>query len=387
MKVKHIRKLLPVGHGAFFVERLEVDGVRVLTAVYDCGDSNGGLLVKQYAEQEFGNSNGNVEHIDLLFISHFDTDHVNGLEYLKPYLMPATHVFMPFYYTTLQSVYDSNKRKGIEYVVNTLGEVSIHPTLVQYREGYEPGQLIDIDEERQDNKRGVIGNGQPIIKKYNGQPIWKYVPFNIFNEQKLFTEFVDKVRTKLYWTDAKLQDVAHWSAHDVKSLREIYKSFSRYTINDNSLLVLSDRNCNILDDCIEDNCGELLHHFNDYPCCYWRCSCFRSSCLYTGDTVIKRGVRQSKYLNRYETFIKELSLHTDYVSLMQIPHHGSNYNSNMSSLCDSMSHRLFCNYATSDTCNETFMLTTKTLDTVWKNVYMVTEDDKTLFEEQYVFWV
>ena len=225
MQVKHIRKLLPVGHGAFFVERIEVDNVRVLTAVYDCGDSNGGLLVKQYAEQEFGNPNGHVEYIDLLFISHFDNDHINGLEYIKPFLKTTTHVFIPFYYTNLQSIYDSNKRTGIEYVVNTLGEVSIQPTLVQYREGYELGQLIDIDEVRQDNKRGVIGNGQSIIKKYNGRPIWKYVPFNIFNEQKLYTDFVNQVRTKLHWTDAKLQDAVHWSAQEIKLLREIYKSF------------------------------------------------------------------------------------------------------------------------------------------------------------------
>ena len=49
MKVSHERRFLPVGHGAFFIERLFVEGKRVFTAVYDCGDSDAGKLVKQFA--------------------------------------------------------------------------------------------------------------------------------------------------------------------------------------------------------------------------------------------------------------------------------------------------------------------------------------------------
>ncbi len=387
MEVKHIRKLLPVGHGAFFVERLVADGDRMLTAVYDCGDSNAGALIKMYAQKEFGKPEEPVEHIDLLFISHFDTDHVNGLEYLKPYLKPSTRVFLPFYYANFQSIYDNNKRTGIDYVVNTLGQVQLQPTLVQYREGSEPRQPIDVDEERSEYRGGVISSGQPIVKKYNGQPIWKYVPFNLFNEEKLYTDFIQRVKSVLHWDDLKLQDAANWSDQDVKSLRRIYKTFSRHTINDNSLIVLSDRYCKVYDDYAENISCNLLHHYSDCPCSHWCCSRYRASCLYTGDTVMKRGVRRSNYSDRYEDFVKELRLHTNFISLMQIPHHGSSNNSNVSALCDCMSHRLFSNYAVSDTSTSTFFLTTNTLDTVWKNVYRVTEDDKTLFEEFYMFLI
>lgn len=386
-EIRHIRKLLPVGHGAFFVERLVVDGNKVLTAVYDCGDSNGGALVKKYAHKEFGMPEEPIEYIDLLFISHFDTDHINGLEFLKPYLKPSTRVYLPFYYANLLSIYDNNKRTGIDNVVNILGHVQIHPTLVRYREGLELGQIIDVDDDRVEYSGGVISSGQPIVKKYNGQPIWKYVPFNLFNEQNLYTDFIQKVNSVLHWDDAKLQDVSHWSDQDVKSLRSIYKTFSSHTINDNSLIVLSDRNCNVYDDCADTIRGSLLHHYNDCPCSHWCCSRFRASSLYTGDTVMKRGVRRSKYSDRYEDFVKELRLYTDFISLMQIPHHGSSNNSNVSVLCDCFSHRMFSNFATCDTSNGTFLLTANTFDTIWKNVYMVTEESKTLFEEYYIFWL
>ncbi len=193
------------------------------------------------------------------------------------------------------------------------------------------------------------------------------------------------MRDELHWNDAKLQDVTCWSGEDIYSLRRIYKTFSSHTINDNSLIVLSDRNCNELPEYVETIQGVQLHPFNDIPCHPWRCCCFRSSGLYTGDTVMKRSVRRSKYSDRYESFVKELALHTRFVSLMQIPHHGSGNNSNVATLCDSISHRLFCNYASSDTGNGTFILTANNLDTVWKNVYMVTENVKTLFEEHYTF--
>lgn len=68
--IEHKRKFLPVGHGAFFVERLYVNEQRVLSAVYDCGDSNNGTMVHNYITQEFGANKESKEMIDLLFLSH-----------------------------------------------------------------------------------------------------------------------------------------------------------------------------------------------------------------------------------------------------------------------------------------------------------------------------
>ncbi len=74
MNIRINRTFLPVGHGAFFVERLYVDEQRVLTAVYDGGSaeegdntrfkisSNGYLLLKYgFIKNEIDNHTRSTE--------------------------------------------------------------------------------------------------------------------------------------------------------------------------------------------------------------------------------------------------------------------------------------------------------------------------------------
>ena len=382
MLVEHIRKFMPVGHGAFFLERLLYEGQRILPAVYDCGDSNSGHEVEKFALQEFGaTDNEEREKVDILFISHFDDDHVNGLTYLQPYLKQNTRVFLPFYYEHLRDVYDRNKRAGITTVISILNQIGIKPILVQYAGTDVQGDGVDVDEYDYEAANHTIYSGQPITKTIQGQPIWRYVPFNLFNEQEYYQDFQNKVKNSLHWTDAKLMDVANWTQQDIKALRGVYNSFTGTTINDNSLIVLSDKPK-----------GHRLGRYDTIQAVFLQhtrtCVCFRFSgccgisCLYTGDTVLRRGVRKtSKYVDRYEDFLKNLKRHVEFISLMQIPHHGSGSNSNIASLCDCMSGRLFCNYATVDSHKAISILNSSKLETIWKNVYSITEDDKTMFEE------
>ena len=44
--MQHFRTFYPVGHGAFFVEKLYTDKHVPYIAVYDCGDSQNGSLVQ-----------------------------------------------------------------------------------------------------------------------------------------------------------------------------------------------------------------------------------------------------------------------------------------------------------------------------------------------------
>ena len=89
------RTFWPVGHGAFYTEKF---GGRV-TVVYDCGSglapvrNIGGKDVspKDVADRVNGflppkkDEDGNViKDIDLLFISHFHADHINGVPALLP---------------------------------------------------------------------------------------------------------------------------------------------------------------------------------------------------------------------------------------------------------------------------------------------------------------
>lgn len=79
--MKLVRTFHPVGHGAFYTERFYEDNNPhpIFTAVYDCGSITKGTALRSAIDSEFST----YKDIDVVFISHFHEDHINGLDYLK----------------------------------------------------------------------------------------------------------------------------------------------------------------------------------------------------------------------------------------------------------------------------------------------------------------
>ncbi len=80
MPLTMTRTFHPVGHGAFYTEKF-YDVVDIehpyFTVVYDCG-SNSPSVLHRVIDGEFDTD----DNINLLFISHFHSDHINGINYL-----------------------------------------------------------------------------------------------------------------------------------------------------------------------------------------------------------------------------------------------------------------------------------------------------------------
>ncbi len=74
-----IRVFHPVGQGAFYSERHFVNGSE-FTVVYDCGSTT---LKKDELSRKIKSIFPKSHSIDVLFISHFHADHINGIEFLK----------------------------------------------------------------------------------------------------------------------------------------------------------------------------------------------------------------------------------------------------------------------------------------------------------------
>ena len=85
------RTFQPVGQGAFYTEQFSKDDGGTFNVVYDCGSDS---LDIQSLSKVIKKSFPKESVIDAVFISHFDSDHVNGL----PELMrnfKVTKIFLP----------------------------------------------------------------------------------------------------------------------------------------------------------------------------------------------------------------------------------------------------------------------------------------------------
>ena len=88
----------PIGQGAFFTEHF-ITTQNCLHIVYDCGSMSRKRINEEISE--YASSNFKNEHIACIFISHFDMDHVNGLDELRKdfTVNNRTLVFVPFFYS------------------------------------------------------------------------------------------------------------------------------------------------------------------------------------------------------------------------------------------------------------------------------------------------
>ena len=292
------RILHPVGQGAFFTEQfLDESGKVVYNVVYDCGSftSQPNLL-----EYEIRNTFERNAHINLLFISHFDEDHVNGLMTLQNQtkIDKDTKVIIPFKYPYLLMVMDDD-----------------YPTLARFvmRMFNIGAQVIGIEETSGENVRRdpiaiVVPTGnEPNEAGENAMPIWFYYPFMLTDNDSLQSVFIEKIKDVVDMNDPN--DILTKR----KELRAIYKTIGKSKrgvtkINVNSLFVLSFPNRGV------KYKTSIWHQLN----LFWGNN---PLCLYTGDSNLKgNGYDDVKTLTT--GMLNKLSTVNE-VGLVQVPHHGS----------------------------------------------------------------
>ena len=91
--MKVTRVIHPIGQGAFYSERIECDD-RTYNIVYDCGSGNFNKAPK-LLEREIASCYKKNDVIDVLFISHFDNDHINGINELRRHISEIKNVIVP----------------------------------------------------------------------------------------------------------------------------------------------------------------------------------------------------------------------------------------------------------------------------------------------------
>ena len=318
-----IRTFHPVGQGAFYSERHDNFNI-----VYDCGTTK-----KKSADKTIKYSFSKDDVIDILFISHFDYDHVSKIKVLKDHVKEIKKVVMPLLHDE-EKILLSNIFWDLNFNILTLINepqeffgsntkiITVKPTDDNHKPiDSDPNNMKNIDDLSADES---IENGTILKKEFSiglKSYDWIFIPYNYkFKDRKddleklLAAQGFDVGKLKkdvLYTLDEITKDVGISKAKGGKIFKEVYEKVSG-NINQDSMLLYSGL------DCKKMNCKNifppylrlsLLYHFTYHKITTERRNV---SCIYTGDTDLN--------------VVKIKSIFRDYwssVGTIQIPHHGS----------------------------------------------------------------
>lgn len=287
------RTFHPIGQGAFYTEKFD-DG---FTVVYDCGGSNKAII-----KNEINNTFKKGEKIDMVFISHFHNDHINGLEFLIEYcdikklVLPLLSNDIKFQLTIERYARHQNS-KFYDAIINNPSEVFDEERLVFVDFDDNPNNnILDVE-----NLKGQIQSGVKIqYSKYN----WIYVPYNL-NYNKYAKQIQAELKTKNITTSSELLGSL---AKDKQEIIDIYKRVlgGAKNFNINSLVVYSGSSEQT------DKIGLVVQSFNIIML-------KKLGVLYMGDFNAKEDFNMKKIKDKF-------SLYWDDIGIVQIPHHGSKHN-------------------------------------------------------------
>lgn len=301
-----IRTFHPIGQGAFYSERHPNFNI-----VYDCGFwKKNANLPEKVVTQAFSHD----DVIDILFISHFDYDHVSCISTLINHVKKIKNVVLPLLHNQ-EKILLSNIYQALDLDLSTLinnpksffGDETklIFVSSEDNRVTNELLEPINIDEITQPN----IQNGQPITS--NEIDDWVYIPFN-YEHQKRHNQLINqltvsgfdinKLKTDSRYTlDQIAQDVgmSKWKGGQI--FKSIYDKLDG-KINQNSMALYSGP--------LKQDIYYIIFSVY-YNLSLFLSDIYRPACLYTGDFDLNAIDLKSVYYKVWGN-----------IGTIQIPHHG-----------------------------------------------------------------
>lgn len=302
-----LRELWSVGHGGFITEKFLRGGdSRVFTVVYDCGSKRQDSIEKAI-DQSFEKD----EVIDLVCLSHFHADHINGALHLLGHTRVKSMMVPEFNHETLLGDY-------VVAAVSRAGAFNpLYPALIFLRALAEPQygdfelpHIVSLSPDQADNPEAAIElSAMPSIGKiYSGTQIWTdsrwlYLPYNIKMDDTLSEDVLGYLKEKL----GLKQTLSIWEINSALADEQIFNDVQRFYRKR-----LKDAN----------HSSMVLYSGRPYPLeKSW------DNALYMGD--YNANVRNVDELRRV------MNKRFDRIGLIQVPHHGSIHNySKQSSLYD-----------------------------------------------------
>jgi ribonuclease BN (tRNA processing enzyme) len=303
-----------IGQGAFYSERHEQYNI-----VYDCGEWKDSNLADKVVKQSFLQD----ERIDILFISHFDYDHVSKISTLKNHVNSIDNVILPLLHPNekilLLNIYKALDINIIE-LINNPQEYFGQNTKIIYVKGAIGTDEISIEAEAIDIKTIVTGteieSGTAI---FIGIDDWIFIPYNheyLARNERLEKELagegfnVEKLKTDNDYSIEKIvSDIGLTKRQGGKKLKEIYERLEG-NINQNSMLLYSGTGKSNINEKKISNVywGNNIHAYWTFP---FLPIIERVGCIYSGDADFNITNIHIIFDNFFEK-----------VGTIQIPHHG-----------------------------------------------------------------
>ena len=312
----HVKRIFyPIGQGAFYSE--QIDGK---TIVYDCGlwwNERKSKRAQRLVKSAFPKKHD----IDILFISHFDFDHVSLIPLLidhytvkrivMPWLDSDDSVFLSKLYESLEEeLVTNNQRNRISKLISdpeTFGSenegIQIFQILSEVTENNQEPVIIDNPNQNQT----TLNSGTRI--QLNDLPDWVWVPYNVDTENRspaLFSQL-----SKLNLDFEKLKNEPNYFEEKRASIRSAYSKIDG-NVNENSLFLYSGPVKKATYHYSRTFFGHVLDSFRLHNFFDERWFAFKPGCIYTGDGDLNITKLRDTFKNYWEN-----------VGTIQIPHHGS----------------------------------------------------------------
>lgn len=309
--MRFTRTFHPVGQGAFYSEDIEQEGKRIFRMVYDCGS----LSLKQSTlGKRIKSDFANDLNVDILFISHFDKDHINGVAHLSPavvilpFLTDEQIQILRVYNKAVENTFNIKFIQNPDSILKKAHIIRVSlDTPKPNNEGPVEEITININDNNNERLPQEI-NSKTQISIKDGDPIWEYIPLNP-NWVEYITKFRAKIEEKkLEWDKLISKKNGDYIKSNIEKLKDIYNNLNPK--NEHSLVVYSNS-------VRETEIDDYFCHDSPY---YWRPLDIRPiplGCLYFGDIKIEDKWKEPFYgfLNKTRRLSK--------VGTIQIPHHGS----------------------------------------------------------------
>ena len=322
--MKVTRVIHPIGQGAFYSERIECDD-RTYNIVYDCGSGNFNKAPK-LLEREIASCYKKNDVIDVLFISHFDNDHINGINELRRHISEIKNVIVPlieqddFWFYSIENNEFERFYNSLTELANNVYKVRPASEDDKYYHLNDIG-LIDLSESEEGSFEVQNATKFSLRRSID----WCHIPFNYDKKTRLNILKNELVKNGI----SEKELTSGWDVveHHIDNIKKAYKKVITGGANKTSLILYSGGVEG------EYECWQYQGCMCYYPRLYHRpfYRYDKEGCLYFGDNDLN----QANIL--YDLKHKLNSL-VERVGTIQVPHHGAidNFNDDIFAINNSV---------------------------------------------------